>query len=283
MTRCQPALGTYVEIKAHTEGLVDVEAANAALAHATDQAFAAIAEAQSCMSVFDPDSDLTHLNAGKFLDKPGRIHPWLWEVLSLAKEVHHLSSAFDPCIGLSLVRRGMRPDHGLTHPQTRSTLKDVLLLEDYCVVTTQPVYLDLGGIAKGEAVDRAVQALQTHGVKSGCVNAGGDLRVFGQQAQSIFLRHPSSPQNTTYIGELQDGAIASSGDYFAADATTSSSSTGHLIDPQDATCISTQHSYSVIASRCAVADALTKVFAITGDVNHPALRHFDAQPILLPQ
>ena len=276
MTRCQPALGTYVEIQAHTDAREDAGECEAHLAHAIDHAFAAIATVQSCMSVFDPHSDLSRLNAGAYRDAPGTIHPWLWDVLTLAQTIHRLSPAFDPCAGHALVRHGVRPDPGQA---VRGTLADVHLLSGHRLVTTAPVYLDLGGIAKGEAVDRAVQALQAQGVPSGCVNAGGDLRVFGPRTQPIFLRRPDSPTQLAHVGDLQEGALATSGDYFAAQADAQAPVRGHLIDPARGTFLATTHSFSVLAPRCAVADALTKVYALTGDAHHPALRHFDAHAL----
>jgi thiamine biosynthesis lipoprotein len=246
MMRCQPALGTYVEVSAHREGEA-TPALCASVSAAISAAFDAIAMVEACMSVFRPESDVSRLNAGAFLGQPGRIHPWLWDVLALAKEVHALSPAFDPCAGQALVRQGLRP----------------------AIVTTAQLYLDLGGIAKGAAVDHAVDALQAHGMTSGCVNAGGDLRVFGPHAQPIYVRHPSPPHVSVHAGDLAEGALATSGDYVVP----------HLIDPRRRQPLGTRQSFSVLAPRCAVADALTKVYALTGDAHHPALRHFGAHAL----
>ena len=278
MRRCQPALGTYVEITASLLGPASDEPPSSApelvsssiyasVPAAITAAFEAIATVEACMSVFKPDSDVSRINAGVFRGRPGAIHPWLWDVLALAKEVHALSEAFDPCAGQALVRQGLRPAMG-DFPTT-GRLDDLRLLEDHQVVTTAPLYLDLGGIAKGAAVDRAVEALLALGMTSGCVNAGGDLRVFGPSTQAIHVRRPTAPHTSVYVGDLQDGALATSGDYVAP----------HLIDPARQTPLCTQQSFSVLAPRCAVADALTKVYAVTGDAHHPALRHFGAQAL----
>jgi thiamine biosynthesis lipoprotein len=282
MNRCQPALGTFVEIEACQSEQVPDSENDSALLHAIEHAFAAIHTVQACMSVFDLSSDLSHLNAGKFLNQPGAIHPWLWEVLQLAKEIHSLSPDFDPSATVYLMQQGMRPRIGKLSAAVLGNLDDVILLEDQRVVTKKPVYLDLGGIAKGAAVDRAIQSLQSHGVQTGSVNAGGDLRVFGSRPHAIYLRCPSSPQNTFYAGKLQDGALATSGDYFLTQGSDSQQKNGHLINPKRRLPIQTQKSFSVIAPKCAVADALTKVFAISGDAHHPALRHFEALAIEVP-
>jgi thiamine biosynthesis lipoprotein len=63
----------------------------------------------------------------------------------------------------------------------------------------------LGGIAKGFAVDRAVKALRAAGCDSGLVNAGGDVRVFGAQPQSILLRGARGEHHAV---ALSNGAVA---------------------------------------------------------------------------
>lgn len=279
MMRCRPALGTYVTIRACNEDLDESIPAQAEWAQAIDQAFAAVATVQACMSVFDPRSEISRLNTGEFFKRPGVIHPWLWDVLKLAKTIHRLSAAFDPCVGHRLAQQGLRPRHGRSDADSPGTLDDVWLLEGHCVMTTQALYLDLGGIAKGAAVDHAVDALRAHGVPAGCVNAGGDLRVFGPRAQAIHVRESGSSERLTYAGHLQDGAIATSGNHFAQGE--EASPEGHLFNPTTQLPLRTPHTYSVLAAQCAVADALTKVYAITGDAHHPAIRHFNAQTIPL--
>jgi len=64
------------------------------------------------------------------------------------------------------------------------------------VIPHAPVHIDLGGIAKGYAVDRALMALRTAGCRGALVNAGGDLAVFGNR------KHPSS--SGTGGGRLRD-------------------------------------------------------------------------------
>src|SRR5205814_212933 len=66
------------------------------------------------------------------------------------------------------------------------------------------------GIAKGFAVDRAVEALQSAGIPAGVVNAGGDLRLFGEVGEDVYVRPPQCPDRLIYIGQVKNAAVATS-------------------------------------------------------------------------
>jgi FAD:protein FMN transferase len=118
-----------------------------------------------------------------------------------------------------------------------------------------PVELDLGGIAKGHAIDRAVEKLQELGCTSGLVNAGGDLRVFGDRAETIFLRQRTGVPNPAFHPiPLQNAALAVSD--LDADNRPSEHQ-GYYIRGGDSN-LATPRYAAVIASSAAIADALTK-------------------------
>ncbi len=71
-------------------------------------------------------------------------------------------------------------------------------------------HLDLGGIAKGYAVDRAIALLVERGVRSALVNAGGDLRHVGSESVTIRLRDPADPARLVAAIDIRDAALASS-------------------------------------------------------------------------
>lgn len=77
--------------------------------------------------------------------------------------------------------------------------------------------LDLGGAAKGYAVDRAIEVLRSAGVEGGLVEAGGDIRFFGRKADGspwrIALAHPRRPGKLIPLGNPGLPAVATSGDY----------------------------------------------------------------------
>jgi thiamine biosynthesis lipoprotein len=153
---------------------------------------------------------------------------------------------------------------------------DLMLTEPNTVSSKTLLTLDLGGIAKGFAVDKAVEVLQQCGVAVGYVNAGGDLRIFGNISQEIQVRNPANPLELITLGSLENGAIASSGLYYCDQ---SKPNQGHIVNPQTMEQIEFTESYSVIAPECIYADALTKVIAINRNHTHPCFERYSAQAI----
>ncbi|MDP2531062.1 MAG: FAD:protein FMN transferase [Candidatus Palauibacterales bacterium] len=135
----------------------------------------------------------------------------------------------------------------------------------YIVRRHPEVGVDLGGIAKGHAVDRAVAALRRHGARDGMVNAGGDLYALGLSPEGspwrVGIRSPSDP--TRLLGQLDvtDRAVATSGDYEQY-FDYRGRRYGHILDPATAApWQTTVHSVTVMADDCMAADAgATAVF-----------------------
>jgi len=161
------------------------------------------------------------------------------------------------------------------------TLDAIELLPGQAVRFRHPaVRIDVGGIAKGFAVDRALQALRGFGVASGLVNAGGDLAVFGQEPQTIHIRHPSDPRRLICNIEVTDEALASTARRF--DLFQSAASTGSaIIDPHTRKPAHTIDGATVRASSCMVADALTKTVMIAGTDAIELLEHCNASALLI--
>jgi thiamine biosynthesis lipoprotein len=270
MIRCKPLLGTFVEIRIEAESLS---------LKALDEAFLAMEQVQSLMGFHNPYSELSQINARSHLE-PVRIHPWTAEVLTIAKEVYLQSQGVFNCgVGHPLVEVGLLPRHHKLNHDSFGGIEDLQFIEPFLVRSSLPLSLDLGGIAKGYAVDKAVEALIANGIHTGSVNAGGDLRVFGDHSQDIHIRNPSKPHELIQIGSMKVGAIATSSLYFANRNT---SSTSFMVNPLNQEHIEFSESYSVIASKCVYADALTKVVSISGNARHPCLSYFSAQAIRIP-
>ncbi len=269
MIRCKPLLGTFVEICTPDEER---------FSHAIENAFLAIEEVQTLMSFHNSESELSQINARCHLEAI-RIHPWTTKIMTIAQEIHLRSGGLFNCgIGHRLVASGLLPRH-FDRADQFGGIEHLQFLGPTLVRSDLPLCLDLGGIAKGFAVDLAVDVLQCAGIPSGLVNAGGDLRVFGGEAQLIQIRNPANPYEVISLGNMSEGAIATSSLYFVKRDKTSIS---FMVNPINHEHIEFSESYSVIADQCVYADALTKVVSISGNTNHPCLGQFSAKAIKIP-
>ncbi|MGH6801193.1 MAG: FAD:protein FMN transferase, partial [Methylocella sp.] len=204
----RPLLGTFVEVAV-------AGAADADMAAAVEAAFAAIGTVHRLMSFHDEESDVSRLNHGAFEAATG-VHCWTYQVLEAALDIHGRSNGlFDIRIAPALQQLGLLPYHAgdLAHdaPLTSGQGGIELLAGDRVRFGERATRIDLGGIAKGFAVDRAIDVLREFGMPSGLVNAGGDLAAFGPRGVVVTVRDPGCPCRALCQVELCDGALASSG------------------------------------------------------------------------
>jgi len=259
--RAQPLLGTFVEIAGPGAAGCDLQAA-------LDAAFAAVAQVHGLMSFHDPDSDVSRLNR-EASGGAVPVHPWTYRVLQTAIELNRRSAGlFDITVAPLLQKRGLLPRraHDPDTTAKRTTTADVIeLLADGRVRFSDPgVLIDLGGIAKGFAVDCAVAVLQRHRLSSGLVNAGGDLAVFGPQLELVHIRNPLSASRLLCRAEIANAALASSGRMFDPFESAGAGDCA-VFDPNTQNPVRGIVSATVRASCCMIADALTKVVMIAGE------------------
>ena len=269
MVRCKPLLGTYVEIT------IDGPENQAAV----DNAFSAIQIVHDLMSFHNSQSELSRINQEAHV-KAVEIHAWTAQVLKVSKEINQKSKGlFDCGIGHRLVAAGLLPKHITLSNHNLGGIQDIQFLAPDLIRSSRPVCLDLGGIAKGFAVDMAVRVLISEGIQSGVVNAGGDLRVFGDTSRQIQVRNPILPDEVVEIGSLINGAIATSSLYFAKRDQLQS----HIINPfaqhSSEAHVEVHESFSILAKECVYADALTKVLALSNNTHHPCFKYFSAQAL----
>jgi FAD:protein FMN transferase len=258
MRRARPLLGTYVEIEA-------AGPARPALEHAVEAAFGAVARVHRLMSFHDGESDVSRLNRDA-ASEPVVVDRWTAKVLSKARILFdETCGLFDCAVGYELMQSGRLPDQGLSHIES-GTFAAVEFLSGDRIAFSAPIAIDLGGIAKGFAVDCAIATLRAHGVREAVVNAGGDMRVMGKMAQTIHIRCPGLDGRAVQVGLLRNAALATS-----EAATTIAKRRGRHASSQPA-----HHAYSVVASTCLLADALTKVLIQTGDTSAACFSRFGA-------
>ncbi|MES1992251.1 MAG: FAD:protein FMN transferase [Pseudomonadota bacterium] len=252
--RAQPLLGTLVEITLDTAG-------DDYPTRAFEAAFAEIARIHRLMSSHAPDSDVGRINrapASGWL----AIDPSTETVLQTARMLWERSGGlFDITCERHSRRLGVLPSEDPCGGAERSgNMIDLELDGRGQVRLRRPLTLNLDGIAKGYAVDRAVEILQAYGVTTGCVNAGGDLRLFGPAPQAVCLRDPRQPTRLWPLGEHREIALATTGSYFLDPPAGVLSA---VINPASGQAVMLPGSITVTASRCMQADALTKIAALT--------------------
>jgi thiamine biosynthesis lipoprotein len=202
--RIRPLLGTFVTLQ--VGGLPEAEAV-----WTIERGFAAIADVQRLMSFHDPASDLSALNRDAS-DRRVRVHRDTVQVIREALEISAESRGlFDITVAADLVQWGLLPRPASRHPpDPAASWQDVELIDDETIRFHRPLWLDLGGIAKGHAVDRAMHCLQRTPDLQCCVNAGGDLRVAGPESERIGLDSATRRRSALPVVDLANGSLASS-------------------------------------------------------------------------
>jgi FAD:protein FMN transferase len=265
--RARPLLGTRVEIAVAYPSIAAAASRCEPwcldeLHAAVDAAFAAIETVDRLMSYHDPASELSRVNREALRGAAQRVDAHTRSVLEAALRVASLSDgAFDPCVAATLEQLGYLPACEAAcaaEADPRATFRDIELTADGCVRFHRRLRMDLGGIAKGYAVDLAVGVLERAGMCDICVNAGGDLRIAGPRAQPVEIRHPEAPLAGAHVLELEDEALATSATCFSRRGL-GDRQVSALIDPRRGMPYVGPASVSVRARDCMTADALTKV------------------------
>ena len=268
--RAEVWLGTLVDITAYssTREVIDV---------GLRAAFATIARVHRALSGHDAASELTRINRGAPHAKQA-ISDDFRAVMTYALELAARSNgAFDPTIGCDLAALGFLPS--LAQSDRSATWRDVVL-DHEGVRFCRPLVLDFGGIAKGYAVDCAIEALREAGVTQAAVNAGGDVRVFGPNAEPIELRTDGPRVVSLPLIAIRDGAVATSA-YGARRRRVRGRLATPLIDPRNRLPSMTTRTVSVAAPTCMIADALTKVVALDGVRASRLLDAYDASAAIV--
>jgi len=241
-------LGTLVELGIALPAARPPAWARAAL----DEGWQAVATVEAAMSAFLPDSDVARFNRAKAGSRL-EVRRETATVLRAAAALQRRSGGlFDVTLG--------------TGPGSWSMSGRVL------VKGAAAARLDLGGIAKGHAVDLAVEriaaALAGRAGRMACwANAGGDLAVRGAVEMPVHLRDEEGGGARPWL-LLRQGAVATS--HFSA-------SPGRLCGgPARARHV------SVVGPRCLDCDALTKVVGLSGRTDHPAVLHLGGHAWIHP-
>ena len=266
--RSEPLLGTFVTVTVYAptraEGISVISAA-----------FDEFRRVDALMSIHRPDSELSGLNA-RAAAEPVPVSADLFRVIGKAEEISERSEgSFDITIRpLAELWGFIWKEYRLP---TEEELKAVLPRVNYRLVDlcrekhtvhflAAGVSLDLGGIAKGYAVDCAIGKLRSLGVTNAMVKAGGDLRVigapWGRTNWIVQLEDPRKQGHRDKVS-LRDAALSTSGNYenfFEINGARYS----HILNPSTGYPVQGVAACTVIAPTCMESDAMATACLVYG-------------------
>ena len=242
---------------------------------AVDAVFAEVARIDNLMSTYIEDSEMSEINRDA-AERPVEVGDELFTLILRSLDISVLTrGAFDityDSVGQHYdFREGRRPDE--------DTISEELPRLDYRFVepnrddgtirfTRAGVRINLGGIAKGYAVERGVDVLRRHGVAHARVTAGGDSRLLGDRRGQPWMVGVQNPRDRTQVAvtiPLENEAISTSGDYerfFEEDG----ERYHHIIEPSTGQPAGEVRSTTIIGPDAVLTDALsTSVFVMGVD------------------
>lgn len=268
LRQSRPMMGTVVEITLQNP---DQELKHRAMR----MAFEELSRIESLMSRFKPDSELSRLNR-LAARRPMQVSQEMIELLQISHKAWQLTSGgFNPTASPLLKLWGFYRQKGRI-PAAEEIEERLKLISFQNVIFDvdkmhvqffkQGVELDFNAIAKGYAIDKAVQKLKAIGISRALVNAGGDIYALGgkesQGHWNIGIRDPQKTDQILAPIQLRDRAIVTSGNYenfFIINGRRYC----HIINPQTGYPVEGMLSVTILAEQTALADALaTGIFVL---------------------
>jgi thiamine biosynthesis lipoprotein len=272
VTRTGQVMGTNVQITFWT---ANDEAADAAFTAAMDE----LARIDKLMTTWTPDSEVSQINTAAGEKTAVKVSDETFTVIARAIEISKKSKGlFDITVGAFKGLWKFDEDMDGTLPDPKDVAerlklvnyKDVVLDKKKKTVRLKKkgMSITLGGIAKGYAVDRAVDVLKKAGFTSFIVQVGGDLYVAGKKDTRpwiVGIRDPRSPKRDDMFASaaVEDHSFSTSGDYergFVKDG----KRYHHILDPRTGFPADKTRSVTVMAKDAFTADAWSKVLFIEG-------------------
>ena len=264
-------MGTEMKVTAWTADDARADSAIAAV-------FGEFDRLDALMSVWKEGSDVVRLNAAAG-EHAVPVSPETREVLGVAHQIsEQTDGAFDVTFAaLSSLWKFDDQDKDGSVPDRREIQRRLplinyrdLVVEDgvgTALLKRKGMRVNLGGIAKGYAVDRGVDILRKNGLRDFTIQAGGDMYVGGKRgdrAWRLGIRDPRGPADRIFAAlDLTDGTFSTSGDYerfFMKEG----HRYHHIIDLRVGEPAALCRSVTLVTERAVVADALAKAVFILG-------------------
>ncbi len=271
-------MGTFARIVVVTPDEIHAQ-------RAIQSAYDAIASVAATMSTYEPESEISRLNRDGARHAVGLSENTLRVLRAAVRFCALTGGAFDVTYAplRSLWRRAEKQGRLPTGQEIDGALekvgsKHLNLSGAACGFGVAGMEVDLGGIAKGFAIDLACEALDAAGIMNALVDIGGDLRVLGRcpggEPWKVLINDPRPGEPPPLVLFLADRAVATSGDYqryFTVDGQRLS----HIVDPRTGRPVGSVPSATVIAADAITADALATAISVLGP--DEALRLIESQ------
>lgn len=242
-----------------------------------DAAVTEIKRIEDLLSTFKESSETNLINRNAGI-QPVKVSEETFNLIARSLRISHITQgAFDISYG-SIDKRLWNFDQTMTELPDAATARRMVRLINYQnIILDQEKHtvflkeagmrIGFGGIGKGYAAEMAKALLKKNGVKSGIVNASGDLAVWGKQPDgkpwTIGIVHPDFAGQPFSYMEIADGAVATSGNYekFVMIAGKKYS---HTIDPKTGLPVRGIKSVTIISPNAELCDALATPVTILG-------------------
>ena len=242
--------------------------------HISQQVFAVFDRVDAQMSSHKPDSELSRIN-NALPNAETKISSALFKVLNHAIEISKRSAGgFDISFGsvgyLYDYRAGHRPDaQALDALSSRINYRSIKLdpVRRTVRLTMSQMRLDLGGIAKGYAVDLGIEVLKTKGIKYASLSAGGDMRLLGDKRGKPWLvavKDPRSEQQHAVVLPLDNVAVSTSGDYERYFIAENGERVHHILSPATGRPAKGIQSVTIIGNEAIETDGLSTAVFVLG-------------------
>lgn len=238
---------------------------------AIEDAFAVIGKIEALMSTYKDDSEVSILNR----QGEKEVSPETLEVIKEALKFSQITGgAFDITVE-PLINLWKKAAEDEIIP-TMQDINEVLPLVNYRNIIVEGnlirfakegMQIDLGGVAKGYAVDKAIEVLKKRGIRRALVNAGGDLYALGEGPKKgewlIGVQHPEEEDQVYAQIMVKDKAVTTSGSYRRY-SIIQGERFSHIINPETGwTVQDVPISVTIVAADTTTADALaTGIFVL---------------------
>ena len=262
-------MGTIAEVTVYGEDESKID-------EAIEEAFTVFEDIDKEMSLYKDESELSRLNATAY-ENPVRISGTLMRLIEKSVWFSEITGgAFDITVGPLMEIWGFMKERAAfpDHEEVAAALEKVgykkLLIDTESRTIgfkVSGMWIDLGGIAKGDAVDLAVEELRKKGIQSALVNLGGNMYALGsppgETAWEVGIRNPLDAEGVVETLRLRNRAVATSGSYEKS-IQIGPDIYSHIMDPRTGIPASGVLSVTVTADTALETDALSTAFFVLG-------------------